>query len=252
MKDELNAIYEVSNSLVRYHIPFYSLDKYQQPIGIGSGVLVDFYGHKFIATAAHVFDTFEKNMLFLGLEKEVLPLPLGLEVIETGVDIARNNDDIDLCLIFIDKSLEKKLSYYSYITINYDNLNVEAFSENNRYHFIGYPATKNKTKFGTNIIRRQIFSYGAYEVDSDTYKILGVNRITHIAINFKKNGSLQVPTGTIANVPDVYGMSGGGVWLERESEQHRFIGNAVAWKKKEKCLVGTRAGFLVANLLKHL
>lgn len=235
--------------LTDYHCPIYAPDKKGNPVTIGSGVLIDIYGHKFLVSAGHVFDYTETHKV--GIKSKNRLVNITGYIIDPKLHPNRAEDKIDLSLLELDEEMKSALSDLNYLTI--DNIDYKHVSDAHKinYTFIGFPATKNKLRYNSNRVKAGIFSYSANRVGNNIYEKLGISPNTHIAIKFRKNNLAS--SGGIINAPDLYAMSGGGIWLNDNFHLHpsvyvpkvKLVGIALSWHKSQGCIMGVSAGAII-------
>jgi hypothetical protein len=252
-------------ALSQYHCPIYAPDKKGNPTTIGSGVLINIYGHKFLVTAGHVFDYTYTHKVAIKSRNSLVNI--SGEIIDTKFAPTRAEDKIDIALLELNKEMEEALSDYKYLSIENIDYNHVSDQEHTMYTFVGFPATKNKLRYNSNRVKGGIFSYSATRVKEDIYNKLDISSTNHIAIQFKKTKLLSTDRKS-STAPDPYAMSGGGIWLNDNLYHHpsiyipktKLVGIALSWHKRYQCLMGISTGAVIEvikancnipNLLRH-
>ena len=88
-------------ALKNYHCAIYAPDKKGNPTTIGSGVLIDIYGHKFLVSAGHVFDYTYTHRVCLTSKNKLIDI--SGDIIETNFAPTRKEDKIDLAILVLVK-----------------------------------------------------------------------------------------------------------------------------------------------------
>ena len=229
--------------LRNFHCPIYAPDKNGNPIAIGTGVLIDIDGYKFLVSAGHVFDYTYTHRVAIKSKNKLVNITG--DIIENKYSQTRKEDKIDLAILILNEKMEQALSDYNYLKISNIDYNHISNKMDTSYTFIGFPATKNKTRYNTKNVKGALYSYTASRVKEEVYKALGITTATHIAITFNKRKLLSTDKKK-TTVPDPYAMSGGGIWLNDNLNQHpsiykpkiKLVGIALSWHKKYNCLMG--------------
>ena len=239
-------------TLTNYHCPIYAPDKRRNPIAIGSGVLIDIYGHKFLVSAGHVFDYTETHRV--GIKSKNKLVNITGDIIDPKFYKNRAEDKIDLALLELNDDMKAALSDLNYLTIDDIDYSHVSDKEHVNYTFVGFPATKNKLRYNSNRVKSGILAYSANKVDDGIYEKLGILPSTHIAVKFRKN-KLAFTSG-VGNAPDLYAMSGGGIWLNDNFHLHpsvympkiKLVGIALSWHKRYGCIMGVSTGAIIEIL----
>jgi len=243
------------DALRNYHCAIYAPDKNGDPTAIGSGVLINIYGHKFLVSAGHVFDYTLTHRVCLSSNNKLVDISGDLLEFKYTT---RKEDKIDLAILELDNNMAGILSGYSYLTINDIACNHISNDDHLNYTFVGFPSTKNKVRYNSKNVKGMILSYSGNRVHDDIYAELGISPATHLAIKFRKKKLLS-NSEKMTNFPDPYGMSGGGIWLNDNFHHHpsiyepktKLVGIALSWHKKHQCLMGVSSGAIIALLLQQ-
>ncbi|MCC7526605.1 MAG: hypothetical protein IT250_17405 [Chitinophagaceae bacterium] len=209
-KAKFENIRNISESILNSTIQLFFDDKKGHPRATGSGVLFELANKHFVFTAAHVIaenpdDTYAiigHNAAYLGGMLHSVTLPMSRN---------RNDDKIDLAIIELDPIVAERLTAeYKFQTVNDILLNHTA-NESTQYLSIGYPVTKTKKIWGSNIIRTIPFIYNSKAQLNFKYQNFGFDTKTHIAIGFNRE-VISDSNSNIHLAPDLKGISGSGIW----------------------------------------
>ncbi len=140
----------------------------------------------------------------------------------------------------------------SYTPVTLKDIDVGDIPQTKKYYaFIGHPANKTKPKHKTTIINSEIFSYFGSKASSSAYDQLSLTPYSHIVVEFDPNKCFD-ENGDRYNFPRAKGMSGGGVWLLENLNNHssqlyvsKLVGIGIEDHKNPKVMVGTRIGAVI-------
>lgn len=131
--------------------PIYLIDEVG-PQQVGTGFYLKIYDKVFLISAAHVFDGVLENERYVPTEgSEGFYKVLG-RFYKHRAACKRDDDINDLIAI----ELRETLSEYAF---KINDPKFEATFQDGLYAFAGYQGTKNKVKFGTQILRRRPYYY---------------------------------------------------------------------------------------------
>ena len=232
------------------HCPIIGANERSKPYLVGTGVVLDIDSKIFIATAAHVFDENEITTIYTFLERKNQIIE-GEIYSTTKPENDRNKDKIDIAIYKVDDDLIPKFRT-SYTPVTIEEINVNDIPETKKYYaFIGHPTNKTKPKYGTTIMKSEVFSYFGTIAPKKAYDQLSLSTFSHIVVGFDPNKCID-ENGTRYNFPKAKGMSGGGVWLlenlnNHSSQSHinKLVGIGIEDHKNPKVIVGTRIGAVV-------
>jgi len=232
------------------HCHIIGADEKNKPYLIGTGVVLDFDSNIYIATAAHVIDENEITTIytFLGGKQLIIEGEV-YSTIKPGND--RNNDKLDIAIYKVADSLIQKFRD-SYTPVTLKDIDVDDVPQSKKYYaFIGHPTNKTKPKHQTTIIKSETFSYFGSKASSSAYDQLSLTPYSHIVVGFDPNKCLD-ENGDRYNFPKAKGMSGGGVWLLEDLNNHssqsyvnKLVGIGIEDHKNPKVMVGTRIGAVI-------
>lgn len=249
LQDEYSdKIAEIGKSTV----PLFYYDKKNKIQIAGSAVFVKFQTNYYLISAAHVlaeqlestFTLTEYDGVYVNGNYLYSPLPL------SGT---RNDDKIDLMVVQLDTlGQEKLLSWY--IPVTEDQLGVDHELGNTfRYFFYGYPKTRTRIKWNTNLIDISHQAYaGTPEINFD-YERFGFSSKHHIAIKFDGN-ALSADIPHLHLIPDLTGISGSGLWYLDDNKKNLLLGIVIQRVNRtgQKALVSTRINIVVSYIFELL
>ena len=131
--------------------PIYGVTSRGYPDQIGSALLLELDGGRFLLTAAHVIDWNAPTTLYLGADNFALLQFEALATAAPGGD--RGNDHADFAVARIDAGLSSRLSGSKFITEGEISQSVAA-TEGSTYTCLGYPNSKNRLnpRKGTKVV----------------------------------------------------------------------------------------------------
>lgn len=181
------------------------------PKPYGTGVFVEVDSNYFMLTAAHVTDNVE---IYVRTGKNNI-LRLGGDFTYNIVanESERKKDKYDIAIIKLDDvTYDKIKGLYDFapkeqLGINHSDI------ISPQYSVVGFPASKAKFNTYKNAIKSAPFIYSTFpEIDS-TYSALKYNKQFNIIVEFDKENTINYVTKEKTVAPDLYGMSGGGLWF---------------------------------------
>jgi hypothetical protein len=232
-------------------VPILGESRKGEPCAVGSGVLVSLQGRNWIITAAHVLDEVANGNLYLGGSTDLLELQG--EFFRTPMPpTGRNDDPIDVGYVCIDSLGDRISKDFCFLPESLIEGNHSTEEERN-YIFTGYPHKAVKIKGSTRKITPQLHSFESKGIALARYQGMGLDPNTHLAIPFNAKRAKDAATGRIETPKDQSGTSGGGVWIGVPQEggggmAPRLVGLVIEHRSKEKTLVATKIGPLLANI----
>jgi hypothetical protein len=186
------------------------------PVIVGSGVLLRIEGMNFIATAAHVAEALDSEVV-IGRVKDNQIRGMGdrpKRFSAVKQKDGKYKDGLDLALVEVTR---RYLDFIQSEEMNFFDLTRNGLSEPLGRCFVsGYPA---KMNYFNNFERKWASSCMCYHIESFVEshlkcKRIGGNPDFHLAISMKKrNRFVDIQNKLIPELFDLHGMSGGGVWL---------------------------------------
>ncbi len=221
----------------------------------GTGVLVCVKNSKFLLTASHVVDKYDKLMIPLDLYNVMIP---GGTVKFSLFEGNRENDSIDIAMIQLDNETIKGLSpYYSFLPETSILTNHKS-QESLFYTYLGYPSTYSKLSYSKDSFHSRVFFQYNFQCKEDTYAKLNRSQKTNIIVKYDKQNSINTEAEIISVGPDLYGMSGCGLWftdpmdIYSEIPKPKLVAIMTDWPiKNKKCVIGTKIDIIVDAIAKE-
>lgn len=190
--------------------PIYGTDDGERPEIIGSALLIDIDGSKFVVTAAHIADWTRTHGLFVSGTVGTQPVQIDGDITMTvAPNQQRGLDKMDFAFWQVPRSAEINLGDVKFININ-DINDDRVLPKNRMYLGLGYPISKNKK--GVNNISKTIktslwkYTAGVEELP-ELARELGVPNDKHFFLKFDKYSSTY--SGEKVNSGSPRGVSGG-------------------------------------------
>ena len=221
----------------------------------GTGVLVSVKNSKYLLTASHVVDKYDKLMIPLDSYNVMIP---GGIVKFSLFEGNRENDSIDIAMIQLDSETIKELSpYYSFLPetsiLTKHNSQKSLF-----YTYLGYPSTFSKLSHSKDSFHSRVFFQYNFQCDEEIYTKLNRSPKTNIIIKYDKKNSLNTQAEIISVGPDLYGMSGCGLWftdpmdIYSEIPNPKLVAIMTDWPiKNRKCVIGTKMDIIMDSIKKE-
>jgi hypothetical protein len=190
-------------------IPVYRQVKGGTPEGVGSAVLLEVCGRKFLCTAAHVLEAREDRNLYLpeGSTVQVFgPVPVHISQAPAS---GRRDDKFDFAVVELTGENAERFSKRRIVTMAEIDQN-EVPRAGRTYTFVGYPASRNKSKRGTMGVREHLVHYSGRPLPQDRYDQEGLNLATHLVTEFDIKKMMEGESEVQPITPK--GVSGGAVW----------------------------------------
>lgn len=176
----------------------------------GTGVFVQIQDHYFLISAAHVFDRYRD--LFIPLSKDY-------EIIKPGGttfyynESNKDKDGIDVAVLKLDDyCVPHILRRYSFLQA--DDLAINhAFRDGECYTFLGYPTTRSKVLYKTDIFDSTTFFYFTSPAKNEEYSKLNRNPAINVVASYNKKLAYNTKNNTFGTGPDLHGISGCGLWF---------------------------------------
>jgi hypothetical protein len=189
--------------------PVYLANADRVPVAVGSGVLIQVGGARLLVTATHVLDERKNGHLLIQAVDSILPIGGEIATIYSRDAMHPIDDHIDVSVVRLTGAPWDSEPLDRYLTLEELDL-VRDLPSRNSYAVIGYPESKQRNILkGTNL---EAYAYRALALEclDGAYQRLGHNRDTSILLGFDKR-RMWGPEGAVT-APDLYGMSGCGIW----------------------------------------
>ena len=219
----------------------------------GSGVLIEFRGHIFLLTAAHIIDQLEvADLLIPHTNNEISSIEGTYAYIKPkGM---REDDFLDYGYFKLDKGFAEGLRENFYFVKEYEFGIEEEYADKEIFSFAGYPHRKSNVAGGK--AKTDFFAYGTYHADSADYQRLRFHRDVNIVAKFNRKNSFNPKVGRVEMPVLPHGISGGGVFvwsndeLEIPPRNRKLVGVCHEWKK-EGYFIATRLEILLEAILQN-
>lgn len=236
-------IYEKFNKSIR---PIYVALENGVIEHIGSATLLRINGIRFLVTAAHVFDHFERGKLLISIANKV-QLIHPVFFLSNKVNGDRDQDHLDFAVQCMEEEwYGSNIKSQEFISDSDIILHHTPILDG-PHMCIGYPNSKNKlTRKVDKVFKTKILSYvGHSYLDQDIYNRVNCNTRSHLLIEYsdkKRYDDKFKKTGPIS----AKGLSGGVVimmGINQESDEifnSQALGIVIEHKKSERALVCIR------------
>lgn len=221
----------------------------------GTGVLISVAKEKFLLTAAHVFD--DDKELMIPLSDNNLFVPGGTWIFN-NFNGNREKDKLDIAILKLDEESANELgSKYSFLTeenllLNHNPTNLFL------YTFFGYPETFSRFRQSKGSFHCKAFFHFNFVCEDKIYLELDRSKQTNIIVNYNKQKSINYKLKTLAVGPDLFGMSGCGLWftepenIEIENIKPKLVAIMTDWPiKNRNCVVGTKIDVIIETIRKE-
>jgi|GEM_PF-6867375 len=243
----------IANNVPEYTYPVYWPNQKGDPEAIGTCVLVVIGESKFLLSASHVLKSiYEREVRVAG--GNILTVVRGevTGLFREGAAISSDGDDIDLGAIRLkgDNWDQAPISGFAKL----EDLDIRpGAASRNCFCLAGYPASKQRNCVVGNDLNASLFWVSGVECQEPTYKACRRNPEVSLMIGFHKK-RIWGPNG-IHSAPDVYGMSGSGIWrigpdIRDMRTRPLLSGIAVEWHRSgpAKYILGTRVHLIIEAL----
>lgn len=221
----------------------------------GTGVLVSIGKEKFILTAAHVIDDDKELMIPLNDNNLFVP---GGNWIFNNFNGNREKDKLDIAILKLDKESANELE------LKYSFLSEENFLFNHNptniflYTFLGYPETFSRYSQSKGSFHCRPFFHFNFICEEKVYQELDYSKERNILINYNKQKSINYKLKSLAVGPDLFGMSGCGLWftepenIEMLQIKPKLLAIMTDWPiKNRNCVVGTKIDVIIEIIRKE-
>ena len=226
-------------------VPIYVRDRIvNAPKLIASGLLLEIGESRFLITAGHALDDMREG-------ESAVPVNGGLSIV-TGAksrfcsqnSTKLEDDKFDVGVVRLSGSAWESVASSGFLTLGDTALRLP-LAPCKDFAFIGYPATKQRRVAKNAILQSFQYRLVASGRPPASYEGLGYDQSVSVLLGFNKR-RVWSELGC-QSAPDLYGMSGGGVWcfggrLGHASSQPLLAGIGIEWlrKEKDKVIVATR------------
>lgn len=232
-------------------IPVYRQVARGTPELIGSAVLLRIRDATFLCTAAHVLEAREGANVYLPHGDTLQPFVGRLHVTRPPSTGRRVDDKFDFALDRLDAERADRFTKYRVITLDQIDQN-EVPQVGRLYTFIGFPASKNKSRFGTDSVQPEIVPYTGGPLGPQEYERYGFNLSIHLLVDFNRK-KMSDGDGRVVTPTDPHGVSGGAVWkvgdlpdLEAGTNVEQFVG--IAMECRHDALIAVRVSLILETI----
>ena len=252
----------VARGLLKHHRLIYLCGPDKCLHACATGLLFGAGALRFLITAAHVLDEgyFRSETDFVDLVTygQGQPVFLKGESFRTTIPNGRTREDDPLDVGFIRLSAESVAQIGEDRFLSPVNVDLDDKGEFPAlYGALGYPACQNPTiePEDESPIKPFAFSYTAQLRSASEHEQLGISTATHLLLAASNNKSRRTD-GRKAKLPDLRGMSGGGLWRYTEYGQAPnvkapcLLGVLIERRKKTGNILAARMGLVFEGLRK--
>lgn len=232
-----------------------------KPDHIGSCVLLEYQGEKFLVTAAHVIDHNELTSLYISGETNLVQIT-GSSLTTTAPNGDRGKDKFDFSVLPISDELALALGNAYYIPEN--EWELQELHEKDRCCLaLGFPNSKNKKiDPAKNLVKLEPFVYTSIiKSDPKLFEEINFSSSDHYLLDFCNKHSKD-SSGKTTNSICPKGVSGGGLFLienmsnpesyRPEAEcSGKFLGILIEQRKNQKVLAFTRISTIEKALIRR-
>jgi hypothetical protein len=208
VRDHLRRSADAARRLYKHSVrPIYRAVEDGRPECIGSGVLLEFSGMRYLATAAHVIDEEKYGSLFLGGYPEFIPLnAVFTKTVAAG---GPDEDHVDVAVSKISQAMASGLGELPFIA-QADQVEAPQKTPGSTSLAMGYPHTKNKAPWwGKTHVKPEILTYLSTFVPVPGAAKRFEGGAYNFALALQKFGKRD---GVKVKIPTLNGTSGGGVF----------------------------------------
>ncbi|MBU2996388.1 hypothetical protein KO500_08075 [Cellulophaga baltica] len=216
----------------------------------GTGVLMVLKDKYLLVTAGHVLDDLEK--LFIPLENGKIMFKPGGKLITNSVIEDRENDFIDIGVLILDRNSVKalKTSYQflkeEQIIINHN------FLVQDDYLIFGFPSTWSKKSYTRKSYHIRPFCNLTNPVNVSEYSKYKRKSYLNIIVNYNRKQTLNTKSKTLSFGPDLFGMSGCGLWDISNFPLVHLVAIMTDWPKENRSkIIGVRMDIVTELLRKQ-
>ncbi|KUJ57140.1 serine protease family protein [Chryseobacterium aquaticum] len=219
----------------------------------GTGIFVNIGSKYFLFTAAHVLDDIEK--IFIPMENGETLLKPGGQIIKNTINGDRENDDLDVGILVLDKDticdLREDYCFLNENQIGLNHIPIDFHS----YLVFGYPTTMSKKSISRNSFHTIPFFNFTKCVSKETYKKINRQDVFNLVVAYDRKNIPNLKSKTISFGPNLFGISGCGLWFVNPyiiNEKPKLIGIMNEWSKLNKSLlIATRIDAYTEVLRKY-
>ncbi len=222
----------------------------------GTGVFIQIQDHYFLISAAHVFDNYRELFIPLSRDYEVIT-PGGTTYNHNSAN--RDKDTIDIGVMKLDDQCIPHL-LRSYNFLQADDLAINHIFQNEEYYtFLGYPSTKSKISWNTDIFDTNSFFHFTTPKKNEEYSKLNRNPAVNVATSYNRKLSFNHKKNIFGTGPELHGISGCGLWFTDPLDlftgiiKPKLTAIMTDWPVKNRDLIiGTRIDIITGIMREYL
>ena len=216
------------------------------PNAHGTGVFIKVNNIHFLITAAHVIEDY-MGEVFIRFEENCITR-IAFEISINKTNGKRKDDKTDIAILKLDEETVKTLiGFYEFLDETELGINHE-LNYLPMYLAHGYPCTLTKIKYKKNEIVANSTFFITKPADKIIYDKLECGIDKNLIICYNRNDLINSRTQQIGTGPDLYGMSGSGLWYipkqvldSNQRVKKKLVSLLTEWPLKDKThVISTR------------
>lgn len=216
---------------------------------LASSVLITVDDHYFLITAGHTFEDVDLMHIGILIEAEFCTIGGALTKYEPNNEHYEPNK-LDISIFHLDletiKMFKEKYKFLEWNQIVFNHYS----SHNSRYMLFGYPAEITRKHFPTKKIIPAALPLITIGLPPENYCLGNID--IHKKLILLLADFISLKTKSIKKLPELEGISGGGVWLvsdDNEKTQYQLVG--IVTGQKDSFMFSTKMDFLfvLTNLI---
>lgn len=181
----------------------------------GTGVFIQIREHYFLVSAAHVLDKHGGFFIPLSKDYEIIR-PGGHTILNCTED--RTKDTLDIAVLKLDAHCLPHI-LRSYNFLHAEDLAIDhIFQPYECYTFLGYPATRAKVLYKTDIFDITTFFHFTAPQREEYYTKFHRHPAVNVITSYNKKAAYDSRNGTYGTGPALHGISGCGLWFTDPSD----------------------------------
>lgn len=240
---------KLASRATRFTAPVFAPDEAGLPEIVGTCLTVRIGEDHILFTAGHVLDVADDRPIAIVVDSELREIRGDTTRFRPVEERAHLGDHIDVGALL----LETECTPHEELSLDDLELVVPARAKSDSYMVMGYPCSKNRKALQGEEFNASLYHFLTVEATPEQYQELNRSSDDQIALLFNRKDVWR-PQGRVT-APDLYGVSGGGVWhLAPESDvplwKAKLAAVAVEWhdRVRVKHVLATRIRPLIALL----
>lgn len=214
-----------------------------------SSVLITVNRKYFLITAGHTFEDVDISHIGIMIDHDFCTIGGGLSKIEPNNDNYEPNKR-DLSIFQLDdvtiKTFDEKYKFLGLEQIEFNHYSVES----SQYLVVGYPEEMTRKNFPTRSISPSALVMSTIGIAPEFYNLENIN-LDNVLILFLGEFVSSI-TKKLKKVPDMGGLSGGGVWIvfgNNNNYQYKLVSIVTGENSFKSHLYSTKIGSLLPWLV---